>query len=277
MTRWTVYIYERFPPLVYGSLALGIALSGSHLNGAGSSFYPTLLAFIGIWTFLFCLRISNDINDIAKDRIAFPNRPLPAGTIKILEAKQLLFFLQLLLFAYSQLVWVSTNGTAALAFLLLACWAWFSDKRFFLKNFLVRAPYVAVFLNPLFIIPTAFFAVSVAQPMRVLGVKSLSYAALLYGAMLAYNLCRKLNPHIHPIEAAFIHFYGFKKTFYLLLAALIISAIGASFLGVGGLLWPVQFILFGTLLSLFYQPQQYQLPEMASAVSLIVHAWAGIF
>ena len=214
MAQWISYIYERFPPLIYGSLALGVALSGASLYGGGISFFTTLLAFIGIWAFLFTLRLSNDVHDLAKDRIAFPERPLPAGKIKLAEAKQQLFLFQLLLFAYSQVLWVSLQGTAALAFLLLACWALIADKDFYAKQLLNNFPFIATLLHQLYAVPLALFAVSAGQPLKIFGVKAWAFAATLYGAMLTYRLCRNLNPHLHPVVAAFIHFYGFRKTFY---------------------------------------------------------------
>lgn len=277
MARWTSYIYERFPPLIYGSLALGVALSGANLHSGDVSFLTTALSFIGIWTFLFVLRLSNDINDIAKDRIAFPDRPLPLGTIKMPEAKQLLFLLQLLLFAYSQVLWVLLQGTAALAFLLLACWAWLSDHHFYMKHLLQRLPFISTLLNQLYAVPLALFSVSAGLPLKVFSVKAWAFAVALYGALVTYRLCRSLSPHLHPIVAEFIHFYGFRRTFYFASAALALSAVAAGVLGVGGLLWPVEFVVFGTLLLQFYQPEQYRVPDMVAAVSLIVHGWSGIF
>lgn len=277
MERWFSYIYERFPPLIYCSLALGVALSGSSLNKAGASFFVVLLAFVGLLAFLFALRLSNDIQDVAKDRIASPERPLPRGEISLGDAKQVLFFLQLLLFAYSQVLWVTLQETAALFFLLLACWAWLSDKNFYMKPLIDRAPLVQTLLNQVYVIPMVLFAVGAGQPLRVFGVKAWAFSAGLYGAMLTFRLCRTLNPHLHPIAAAYIHFYGFRKTFYLAAAGVMLSALAAGVLGVGGLLWPVQIIMLGSLLLQFFQPEQYRVAEMVGAVSLIVHAWAGIF
>lgn len=276
MEKWIAYIYERFPPLIYSSLAFGIALSGSHIGG-GIEFFSTVVIFVGLWLFFFCLRLSNDINDISKDRIAYPLRPLPSGKITLPEAKQLLLLVQLFLFAYSQIVWVFMQGLAALFFLCLACWAWLANKDFYLKNFLLRYRFIGTIIDPLYCLPSVFFAVSAGHPTKVFGVKAWALAVALYGAMLTFKLCRQLNPHIHPITASFIHYYGFLKTFYLAAFGLFLSGIAAAFLGVGGLLWPLQFIVMGTLVIQFYQREQFQLCNIAATVSLLVHAWAGVF
>lgn len=277
MGRWSSYIYERFPPLIYGSLSFGLALSGASINKANVSTYHTILAFIGLWVFLFTLRLANDINDVQKDKIAFPDRPLPKGTIKVSEAKQLLFVVQLFLFAYSQLLWILLQETAAMLFLILACWSWLASREYYAKDLLQRLPFVASLWNQMYTIPMALFAVGVSQPARVFGVKSWALAVAVYGAMLTFQLCRTFNPHLHPIVAAYIHFYGFRSTFYFACLGIVISAVAAKFLGVMGLLWPVQGVLLGAMILQFFQPEQYRISTMAATVSLIVHAWAGIF
>ena len=55
------------------------------------------------------------------------------------------------------------------------------------------------------------------------------------------------------------------------------SAVAAGVLRVGGLLWPIEFLVFGSLALQYYRPDQFRACEMAAAVSLIAHAWAGIF
>lgn len=277
MERWFVYVYERFPALIYGSLALGVSLSGSNLNRVTPPFFSTLLVFIGVWIFLFSLCLGNDIKDFTKDKVAFPERPLPQGKIKLVEAKQLLFFIQLFLFAYSQIIWIFVGSVAALFYLILACWSWVVCRGFFVKSLFDRFPFFQTLLSSLFIFPMVFFAVAAAQPLRVFGVKSWAFAATLYGALLTYRLCCTINPHLHPITAGFIHFYGFRKTFYFAVAGLIISAVAGVYLSIGPLLFPIELIVLGSLALQFYDRDQYRVVEMAAVVSLIVHAWSGIF
>jgi hypothetical protein len=277
MERWIAYIYERFPPLIYGSISLGVALSGSYLYKADNLFFAALLAFVGLWGFFFVLRLGNDINDLNKDRVAYPERPLPAGKISLLEARQALFLLQIVLFAYSQFLWIVLQGTAAALFLVLACWAWLANKRFYIKKTMLHHPLLSALMSPLCAVPAVFFAVSTGHPLRVFSVKAWALAAALYGAMLTYQLCRTINPHIHPIVANYIQFYGYTKTFYVATVGLVLSAVAAGVMHLGGLLWPIEITVWGTLAWQFYQPEQYRVPVVAAAVSLVVHAWAGIF
>lgn len=277
MNRWLAYIYERFPPLIYGSLALGIALSGSYLYGSNAPFPSTLAAFIGIWLFLFTMRLSNDFNDYETDKIAYPERPLPSGTIQMAEAKNLLLLLHLILFAFSELLWVALQGTSALSFLVLACWSWCAHYRFSLKRFWQKFPLISAVFWPFCVLPLAFFSVSVAYPLKIFAVKSCAYAAALYGSMLTYSLCRHLSPHLHPITASFIHYYGYRRTFVVATVGLMISGLAASFLEVKLLLWPLELIVLISLAFQFSQPENYRVPDMAASVSLVVHSWSGIF
>ena len=43
------------------------------------------------------------------------------------------------------------------------------------------------------------FAVSAADPEKVLAPSTWAFGAMLLGAFFCYEICRKLDPHIHPI------------------------------------------------------------------------------
>lgn len=269
--RWVIYIYERFPPLIFGSLAFGIVLS------AKGAFGSAVLTFVGIWGFLFTLRLGEDVRNIQKDRIAFPERPFPSGKITLPEAKSLLFLLQLLLFAYALIMWVFFQERAAFSFVILAAWAWAANSRLSHHHIMQRFPLLSALFAPLSVSLCAFFALSVVNPTAFLGNKACAYALTLYGATLTYQQVWTMNPGLHPITAQFIHFYGFRKTFWLAFLGLVISGGAAFSLGISVLLWPVEFVVLIALLVLFSQREQYRAAEMASSVSLIVHAWSGIF
>jgi hypothetical protein len=277
MHPWIEYIRERFPQVVYASLAGGIAFSGAYLNKSAVHFAYPILVFAAVWAFLFVLRLIHDLQNINKDRLAFPDRLLPSGRIAEEEADRVIFLFQILLCAYSELLWIILQGTAALACLCLAGFSWLAHKNFYLKNLMERFPLLKIVVRPMYGFLLAFFTVSANEPDRIFGVKAWAYGFVLYGAFLTYDICRKLNPQAHPILATFVHFYGFRKAFFLAVIALLLSAGGALALDNMLLLWPMECLVLISLSILFFQPQSYRLPEMAAAVSLLLHAWVGIF
>src|SRR5690348_5530435 len=105
MNYWLTYIRERYPQILWAAIVAGIAFSGSHLNDKSFQFLPFIIVFIGIWLFLFLLRLMNDYRDVEKDRIANPDFPLPRELLPLKEVKKVILVLQIILFAYSELVW----------------------------------------------------------------------------------------------------------------------------------------------------------------------------
>jgi 4-hydroxybenzoate polyprenyltransferase len=274
---WLHYIRERFPQVIYGSLAAGIAFSGAWVNKESVYFLAPLLVFVGTWMFLFNLRLLGDLKDIKKDQLAFPHKPLVRGLIRPIEALKVANVLMIVEFAYSLVLWVVLNEMAAFFYLILVCITWLSYKDFYAGKMILRFPIIETLVQPSYMIGLALFTVSANQPEHAFGMKAWSYAAVLYGAMLVYTLCRRLNPHLHPIVASFIHFYGFRRTYLLAVGALLLSAVGAMGLHTEVLLWPIEFCVLLTLSLLFFQREGYRIPEMTAGVSLILHAWSGIF
>ena len=97
---------------------------------------------------------------------------------------------------------------------------------------------------------------------------------MLLGAFFCYEICRKLDPHIHPILGTYVHFYGFRKTFELAAVTLVVSAMGAIGLDLAAILLPVEGVVLITLCLLFFQYSWYRIPELAASLSLLIHVWA---
>lgn len=277
MKQWWEFIHERYPQILYLPLAGGIVFSGAYLNTAKVSVLPLLFVFVPIWFSLFLIRLQHDAKDAVKDKLAFPQRPIPSGKISGVEARKVILFVQIGLFVYSEVLWVFMQEVVTLANLCLVIYCWLDYKDFFVKHLLIRYPLIKSLLNAAYVVPMAFLSVAASQPERIFGAKAWGFAAALYGANLVFHLCKQLNPHLHPVLATFFNFYGFRKTYLLIAFGLLISFVGANLMNTVVLLGVLELIVLASVSILFYDREQFKAPELAATVSLVIHAWAGIF
>lgn len=276
MDRWLRFFTERFPIVNSVALVAGISLSGIYLSGRSFRFLPFLMSFIGIVFVLALMRLMDDVKNLEKDKIAHSNRPLPKGLIKKTEAILVIETMQVILFFYSLLLWVLLSGTAALSYLVIVIYFWLMYKDFGVKRWLIRHPLFYGLLNQFIILPIAFFAVAALHPSTVFTPSILAFAFMLFGAFFCNEICHKLNPQIHPVVGTYIHFYGFKFAYNIAALTLIISAMGAIYLGVAYFLIPVEALVLAALSVLFFQPLLFRMPEMIASLSLMLHAWAVV-
>lgn len=276
MGRWITYVRERFPLHTFIVLVAGISLSGIYLDGKSFRILPFLISFFGILLFFALLRLMDEVKDYEKDRIAHPDRPLPRGLIKKEEAVYLINIAIPILVAYSMFVWVVLQEVAALTYLCIVIYLWLMYQEFFIGKWLNRHPLIYGLSHQIIVFPVVFFAIAVNNPGHVMSPASWSLAVMLLGAFFCYEICRKLDPHAHPILATYIHFYGFRRTFEIAAISLAVSAMGATALNLTPLLLPCEILVLVSLSLLFFQPAWFLLPEVAASISLILHVWAVV-
>lgn len=276
MDRWITYIKERFPLHTFAVLVGGISLSGMYLYGKPFQILPFILSFVGILLFFGLLRLMDEIKDFDKDSIAHPDRPLPRGLIKKAEAIYIVNVMLPILVAYSMIVWVVVNEVAALAYLCIVIYLWLMYREFFWGDSLNRRPLLYGISHQLVVFPVVFFAIAVNNPHEVLFGPSWSFAAMVLGAFFCYEICRKLDPHAHPVLATYVHFYGFRRTFEIAAIAIAISAMGAAALNLWPLLLPCELVVFLSLVVILFQPAWFRIPEILASISLILHVWAVV-
>lgn len=139
MERWFTYLKERFSlSLIF--VVIGISLSGLLIHNGNFAFFPFLFSSFGLFLFFILLRLMDDVKDYQKDRIAFPQRPLSRGLIQREEAIKAVDFLQILLFAFSLIVWIIFNSPAGLAYALMAGCLWLLFKEFYAEKWLAQRP-----------------------------------------------------------------------------------------------------------------------------------------
>lgn len=273
MDRWLKYFTERFSFISSAALISGIILSATYLKGRDFHFLPFTLSFIGIifvWA-LACLM--DDVKDLEKDRIAYPNRPLPKGLITKQEAVHLIDTMRIVLFVYGLLLWILLSASATLAYLVVVAYFWLMERDFGMGLWMGRHPFIYGFLNQFLIVPIVLFAV-VANASTISNPEVWSFALMMSGAVFCCDICGKLNPHAHPVLATYIHYYGFRKVFNVAVMTLAVSAMGAVYLRLAYLLIPCEAIVLAALSTVFFDPSLFRIPQFMAGISLLVHAWA---
>lgn len=276
MDRWITFFKERFPLVTMAILVSGLSLSGIYLYGKEFYLLPFIISFGGILFFFALLRLMDEVKDHEKDLIAHRERPLPRGLIKKVEAQAVIQCSTLILFAYSLMIWVFLQQTAALAYALLIIYLWLMYKEFGIGKWLSGRPILYAVLHQLIGFLVAIFVVTVAHPDQALSSNTWAFGLMIVGAFFCYEICRKLDPHAHPILATYVHFYGFRRAFELAAFTLVFSGMGALALGFGSFLIPVEAVVLFSLCLLFFHYAWYRIPEIAASISLLVHVWAVV-
>ena len=274
MDRWITYIKERFSIPMFVVLAAGISASGVYLGSREFLWLPFVFSFTGIFVFFVFSRLMDEVKGLDKDRVAHPHWPLPRGLISKSEAVRILDMMQMILFAYSLVLWVFLQAGAALAFLAITVYLWLMRKEFGIGHWLKSRPFLSGLTHQLVVFPIAFFAVAVVRHDVLTFPLAWSFAILLFGAFFCYEICCKLDPHTHPILGTYIHYYGFRRAFEFAALMLALSSMGALALKVAPLLVPCEFFLLAGLSVLFFQPALFRIPEYIASISLILHVWA---
>lgn len=274
MDRWLTFAKERLQLPVFALLVAGISASGIYIASREFQWIPFFFSFLGIYMLFVLLRLMDEVKDIDKDRIAHPQRPLPRGLIAKHEVVRVIEMTMMVLFAYSLVLWVLISSHAALAYLCVVIYLWMMYKEFGIGHWLSSHPLLYGLSHQLVLFPLAIFAVTVVNPNAIASGGCWSFACLLMGAFFTYEICRKLDPHAHPVLATYIHYHGFRRTFEVTLLMVALSAMGALALNVAPLLLPCEFVVVAAMATLFFQPALFRIPELVASISLVLHVWA---
>jgi 4-hydroxybenzoate polyprenyltransferase len=275
MLAWITYFIERYNPLLSLTVIIGIALTGVVINHRQFEPFPFIISCLTIFYISFLLRLHNDINDFEKDKIAFPKRVLQSGLISKSEARLALKFLEYGLAVYLLFLFFIGWGNTKIALILATAYLWFLLHDFYAKSWLERRPFFHGFAQQGIFFFLTILVVSTGRPSLAFTSIGIGYAFAVFASFFTYEICRKLNPYSHPISMSYVHFYGFRKTFWIACLLLFFSGIGAYALGLQLWLWPAELVVFVSLYMLFKNPKRYRLAELAAGFSLILHTWAG--
>jgi len=255
---------------------IGFALTGTILDGNMFTPFPFVVSCLVIFYMAFLLRLKNDFQDFDKDSIAFPERALPRGVLSKKEAEHAIHYLQYGLFGYFAVILIFYPAFTRLMLLLTGGYLWLILHNFYAEKWLTRHPLINGVMQQGIIFPLTLLVISLGRPEYVFSLQGFSYALLLSGAFFTFDICRKLDPYSHPITLAYIHYYGFRVTYWLVVVLLGLSALGSYGFGVHLILWTCEVGVLVMLTMLFKTPRIFRAVETAAGLSLIAHAWAGV-
>jgi len=273
MTRWLTYFKERFPLPVYLILACGLTLSGLFLDHGRFGWHGFLLSFFGLLLFFFQLRLMDEIKDYEKDVIAHPERPLPRGLVSVTEASRVIAVLMLGMLLYALASGFLANWTACLSYLAITGYLWLMYREFYTGGWLDERPFLYALTHQVITLFVAVFAVAVTRPQLALEPQTLYLGGMIIGAFLCYEVCRKLDPQAHPVLKTYLSVYGLTRTIAIAVLALLLAAYGAWGLGWQLILWPLEVVVFLSMLVLYLKPAAYKITEGMATLSLMVHLW----
>lgn len=272
MSRWWVYIQERFPIPVYALLVLGYTFSDGLLFPPITAFAATMTA-IGLTLFFFLLRLMDEYKDHEKDKIVHPDRPIPRGLFTPEEIRKAILVLEWIMIAYSVLLGVLFSWQAFACYLWISLHLWGMYKEFYVGHRLSDFPLFYAITHQAVLIPIAWLGVYAVHPDQQLNREMIAYAALSLGSFFSYEVCRKLDPESHKLNKTYLQFYGPTLTALIVLVLISMSVWGAMGLGLSPWIFGIQAVFAHTLLIPVFAPHKYKITEIASTLSLVAHIW----
>lgn len=276
MVPWLRYILERLNPLVALPLIVGYSLSAVRIAKGVFDPLTLIVSCLALFYIAFFLRLKNDIQDFERDRIAFPSRPLPRGLISRYDAMEMVKYLEFGLTGFFGIIFIFYPPPVKLTILLTGGYIFLLAQGFFIPQWERSGPLLKGILAQILLIPLTLFIVGLWNSDATFTVPALSYTLIVFGASFVNGFCRKLDPFLHPASMSFIHYYGFRFSFYVGIGALLISALGAYGLGVQLWLWPCEIAVLYTLTMLFKKPKRFRFAQIAALLSLFVHIFSGL-
>lgn len=159
-TRLLAFTKERFPLVPISIFVLLLVTGYSHFlaNWYGSEFRwsePKLwTTVVTVFLFFLQLRMADEIKDFTKDSIAFPERILSRGIIKLDVIKKILYSL----IAVELLMSFSMGVTPLLWMVGIQIWANLMAKEFFCKDFLDKQVTLSLVLHQIILMPLAVYS-----------------------------------------------------------------------------------------------------------------------
>jgi 4-hydroxybenzoate polyprenyltransferase len=275
MKVWVHYFIERFHPLFSFSLFIGMALSAALIGGERFLPLPFFASTLVFFYIAFLLRLKNDIEDLEKDKVAYPTRCLAKGEISKKEGEGVINSLYWIVFAYLGVLFLFFGMMARFWIVLLAVYLWWLFRPVVHSDRQKKIWMKAVFEEGI-IVPLTFLAIAMNHTEGLFSLQEVSYVVLVFGAFLTYEICRKLNPYSHPASLTPIHYYGFSPVYKTALGVIGMTALAAYGVGVPGFLWPFEMAIVVVMTVLFKSPSRFTWARKAAGISLFVHAWIGV-
>jgi 4-hydroxybenzoate polyprenyltransferase len=275
MARWLKYLNERSPFVPTLILSAGIAASGQAIAG---HWVPTglVLETVLLIVVFVLLRLMDEVKDLAKDRIAHPERPLPRGLLTVREVERAIFLLMGALFLTAAGL---ASAGATLAGVLLAVslvYLWLMYREFYIGKSLARQPFLYAATHQVIILPLYAIPSAIHSPGLIFDRRLLVYLFSNLFASFLYEVGRKLDPEAHPILGTYRSMYGTATTFSFMIMLVALAAWVVSNGAARVLLWTVDALVLLTIILAWQKKKAFKAVEGSAMLSCLIHLWAPV-
>lgn len=269
--RLLAYTKERFPLIPVMILVFLMTSGAARLLALvlGASFAwnsPALwITIVTVFLFMLQLRMSDEIKDFDKDKIAYPDRILSAGIINLSHVRFVLYTVVALQFALNTFLGVPSLVMLA----ILQVYGYLMAKEFFAKDFLEKKIGIYLISHQIILIPLMIYSALPFSELSALMNFKLTLIPLLYLCVpyTVYELSRKTwspdreNPHAD----SYTKFWGINKTLLIESILAIVIILLASRLSFSIVYESILFgltLLYGITLFLFWRKPQKKMSKV---------------
>ncbi len=267
---WRTYLQERSPLPAIVSIGFLQSLSSNYLFRAELDGAGVLLSTLCLTLLLILMRLMDEIKDYQKDLVAHPERPLPRGLITPGQIRRAIQALAAGLLATGALLFFFRSAQSGAAFLFTLCYLLLMYKEFFCSALINRNAFFYAITHQVILIPMYIFSVAMVSPEAAFSQRTLWFSLTGLGASFAYEVCRKLDPHAHPVLKTYLALYGRTAAIIAITLALGLLSVSAAKIGVQILIWPAVGLLMLSLPLVYFMPGQFKLIERISTLVVLI-------
>lgn len=222
MNTWLVYQRERFPLGPNLLIACGLGTYATVVGSASSASVHegslsggrVLVASLMILLFFAVLRLMDEVKDVAKDRVAHPERPLARGLIAVDAARRVIAMGMAGMFFIAGIAGAVYGPLPAALYAGTTVYLWLMYKEFYVGEWLGRWPlfYAATHQIILFPLVASGVALGIQEMPGTLDLTPLLVGgAQIFPAFFAFEVARKMAPGSHPILGTYRGVYGLRR------------------------------------------------------------------
>jgi hypothetical protein len=264
--RWMTLLRERAPLPALALVGLAQSLSASALTRGEFGTRWIITSTIAIVGLLVLLRLMDEVKDVAKDRVAHPDRPLPRGLLTVAEIRRAIAGLGAALVLGAVIIGFVRAPIAGALYAATVAYAGLMYREFFSARLCGANAFVYAATHQVIIVPLYLVAVACAAPDAALSAPAIWFALSGLGASWVIEVSRKLDPAAPPILRTYLRAHGKPATAAAILAGLALVWIATHAIGVHAIVGPFVVLMTAAVPLLWIAPGRYRLIEGSAAL-----------
>lgn len=270
---WLRYVAERSPPVPLLFIGAGISLAPMAYERS-IDYWLLAVGIAGLFGLLVLMRLGDELKDLDKDRVIHPERPLPRGLLTVAQARSGMAFSSLALAAVAYAGARHWTGSGGALLALAIAYVWLMYREFFVGGGLAKAPALNAIAHQLVVFPLYGWPGALMRADLLARPEYQAWLVYNFGASMTFEMCRKLDPRAHALEATYLHHYGPWRT-AAIIGTFVALSMGAGWAaGHGAWLLPLEIPLLVGVLLLPLRPDRFKAIEGLSMISAAWHIWA---